>query len=415
MYLSHLSLTNFRNYARLSLDLNQRITLIKGGNAQGKTNLLEAVNYLATASSPLANADRQLINWLADEDTLPFARVVGQVVKGQHRLQIEITLVKDIQSAGQGETPPIRKTVRINGADKRVSDLIGQLHVVLFLPQDIELVDGSPGTRRRYLNSLLSQVDPRYYRLLRKYGQVIYQRNHLLRRMRNGRPDPEQLAFWDRQVIENGAYLIARRRKLLAQLNRLVAEIHPQLTGQGESLTLIYDSSVDLDGLPSEAEAQRQLSLLHNDLQAELREVGQRFREQLTAIRGEEIKRGHSRLGPHRDDVQFLANGIDMNTYGSRGQQRTVALSLKLAEVEWLHRETGEMPMLLLDDMISELDPDRRRYLIHTLESAQQVLTTTTEVQGLPRSFLIQATTLKVENGQIKPLPPSEIPGRTGA
>lgn len=396
MLLQSLSLTNFRNYARLQLAPSPGVTLIRGDNAQGKTNLLEAIYYLATASSPRAGADRQLINWLAETDTLPFARVAGEVTAGQQRTQLDVTLVKDVQNQRPDRPPPLQKTIRVNGVEKRVADLLGHLHVVLFLPEDIDLVAGSPGGRRRYLNALLSQVDPRYYRLLRQYSKVTYQRNHLLKRIRDNRANPDELSFWDQQMLDKGAYLIARRRQLLTQMNRYIAEVHPALTGQDETLRLSYAPSLALDPADPALSASRPLEALTEAIAA-------RYRQALQDQRRQEIGRGVSVVGPHRDDVQFLANGVDLNVYGSRGQQRTAALSLKLAEVSWVCQETGEMPVLLLDDLVSELDPHRRRYLLDTLARAQQVLVTTTDTYGFPEAFMAEATLFQVEAGQLRP------------
>ncbi len=402
MILNSLSLTNFRNYVRLEITLPPHITILQGNNAQGKTNLLEAIYYLSTATSPRAETDRQLIHWLAERDVLPFARLVGQVTKGGEALQVEITLMKG--QNGNSHAELTQKGIRVNGVNRRVSELIGAINAVLFLPQDIQIVDGSPSHRRRYLNTLLCQIDPRYYRALHKYGQVAFQRNHLLRRLRDRRQDPEQLSFWDRQMVETGAYLLARRLWLVGRLNEVIAGIHPDLTGQQEHLRLAYESSVEL-AQPARAEDGLQLAL---SLEAEgaapdVARLRQAFEEQLAAKRPEEIARGASLLGPHRDDLRFLVNGTDMTIYGSRGQQRTAALSAKLAEVEWLHQETGEMPILLLDDMVSELDPARRNYLLAMLARAQQAIVTTTDTEGFSPEFLQQATLYTVREGQLEP------------
>lgn len=405
MYLTSLSLVNFRNYVRLELELEPHITVLKGDNAQGKTNFLEAIYYLSTASSPRADADRQLINWLAEEDTFSFARLVGRIAKGEGSSLIEIALVRN---DGNGEA--IRKAIRINGADRRVADLIGQVNVVLFLPQDIQLVDRSPGLRRRYLNALNCQIDPRYYLALQKYGQVVYQRNHLLRRLRGWRGDADQLAFWDNQMVELGAYLVARRRWLIRRLNAILAEIHPRLTGGREQMRLCYQPSVCLDEAEGEGYQLAMPLAGASDIQADVQRIAQAFGGQLAALRQAEMERGASLLGPHRDDMRFLANGVDMTIYGSRGQQRTAALSTKLAEVEWLRQETGEMPILLLDDMASELDPARRGYLIDTLDRAQQVIITATDVTGYPAGFLARARLLEVREGRIAALELPALP-----
>ncbi len=404
MMLNSLSLTNFRNYVRLEIDLPPHITILQGNNAQGKTNFLEAIYYLATATSPRAQNDSQVIYWLADEDVLPYARLVGQVSKGGESLQVEITLMKAKNGNSQVET--IQKSIRVNGVNRRVSELIGTIPVVLFLPQDIQIVDGSPSHRRRYLNALLCQVDPRYYRDLQKYGRVVFQRNHLLRRLRERRQDAEQLAFWDRQMSEAGAYILERRLRLVSRLNEVVVDIHPDLTGRQEHLRLSYVSTLDLSK-PPRAEGGLQLAMsldASEDAVPTLPYIRQLFEEQLAARRGEEIGRGTTLLGPHRDDLRFLVNSVDMTVYGSRGQQRTTALSAKLAEVEWLRQEVGEMPILLLDDMVSELDPDRRNYLLATLARADQVVVTTTDTEGFSPEFLQDARLFQVSQGQLEPL-----------
>jgi len=402
MFLQWISLINFRNYVRLEMDLSPHITVLQGDNAQGKTNLLEAIYYLATGTSPRAEADRQLLNWATEADTLPYARLVARVQQQDATRQIEITLVKNGNDKPL-EAASIRKEIRINGVNRRVTELIGQLQVVLFLPQDLQLIDGPPDGRRRYLDALMCKVDARYYRAWQKYNRVVYQRNHLLRRLRE-RGDPEQLAFWDRQMIEEGSYLIARRHWLSGRLNDLVAQLHPQLTGQQESLRLTYLPSV---ALPELVEQGYQLEMPLEgvvDIRSERARIQQAFTAQLAPLRAEEVERGTSLLGPHRDDMRFLVNGVDMTSFGSRGQQRTAALAVKLAEVEWLQQETGEWPVLLLDDFLSELDLARRDYVLATLHRAQQVLITTTDVHGYPADFLRAATLLHVQQGVIEPL-----------
>jgi DNA replication and repair protein RecF len=404
MYLHSLSLTNFRNYARLDIELSPHVVVLVGANAQGKTNLLEAIHYLAMGSSPLADADREMINWLAAEDTLPHARLVGVVHRERDQVKIEITLMQAQEAAANGRSVPLRKQIRVNGVNRRIAELVGSLHVVLFLPQDISLVDGSPGKRRRYMNLLLSQVDPRYYRALQQYGKVVYQRNHLLKRLRGRGANGDQLIFWDEQLVEHGAYLMDRRRWLIARFNEIVADIHPALTGGAESLRLEYRPSLDISGhsIGENGQFVLELGAGPGRADASLDGIREAFQHGLTLGRQREIDRGQSMVGPHRDDLCFLANDVDMNVYGSRGQQRTSALAVKLAEVEWLNQETGEMPVLLLDDMMSELDPERQRHLMATMARAQQVIVTATDIAGYPPGFFENATLYRVEAGRLR-------------
>lgn len=380
MRLSHLSLHNVRNYVRLDLDLPSGVTVLVGDNAQGKTNLLEAIYYLATSRSPYAGADREMVNWLAVErEPLPYARLVGRVVRGDGEVSIEITLT---QQANNGDR--YRKQIRLNGVARRAMDLLGQLNVVLFLPEDIALVSGSPSGRRRYLDSMLCQIDPSYCRSLSRYNRVVTQRNALLRDLRERGEDPGQLQFWDERLVEHGAYLVARRREVLSTLDGLARTVHGELTEAMERLRLRYQPSVELDG------------------QETVETIGQAFQAQLKELRRREIPAGMTLVGPHRDEVRFTIGNADAGIYGSRGQQRTAALALKLAEVDLMRREAGEQPVLLLDDVLSELDAHRRQFLVAWLDDGpQQAILTTTDLHALPEAFLHRCQLWRVQMGQL--------------
>jgi len=399
VYLEHLSLANFRNYVRLELDLPPGITLVQGENAQSKTNLLEAIYYLATARSPHATADRELINWLAEEEELTFARLAGQIQKDRALQRLEISLLKERAPAANAHS--LKKQIRINGVPRRVLDLIGQLNVVLFMPQDIDLVAGSPSGRRRYLDTTICQFDSLYCRTLRRYGRVLTQRNHLLRQLQERRGSHEQLRFWDEKLAEDGAHLIARRREVIVELEELARAIYLELTGRDEHLSLRYEMSTRMPDthyqIPLGPGFEGGLGIRYSE--SSIREA---FLEQLRGITREEIQRGMSLIGPHRDDLGFLAGGVDMRIYGSRGQQRTVVLALKLAEAELLARKTGEQPVVLLDEVMSELDEARRRYLMQAIENSQQAILTTTHWNAYSPEFLAQATLLRVKEGRIK-------------
>jgi DNA replication and repair protein RecF len=381
MHLTHLALHNFRNYVRLDLDLPPGVTVLLGDNAQGKTNLLEAIYYLATSRSPRAGADRELVNWLAaEQEPLPYARLVGRVVRAASEVAVEITLTQ------QGDNGTrYRKQIRLNGVAKRAMDLLGQLTVVLFVPEDIALVFGSPSRRRRYLDAMLCQIDPFYCRTLSHYNRIVTQRNALLRDLRERGGEPAQLAFWDERLVEHGAYLVARRREALSTLDRLAGTVHNQLTNGAERLHLRYEPSVELDE------------------QEGADEIGKAFQAQARALRRREIAAGVTLVGPHRDEVRFVINDVDAGVYGSRGQQRTAALALRLAEVDLMRRETGERPVLLLDDVLSELDAHRRSFLLHTLDDGpRQAIITTTDLHVLPDAFLQRCQLWRVEMGCLR-------------
>jgi DNA replication and repair protein RecF len=383
MRLIHLSLHNFRNYARLDLDLPSGVAVLLGDNAQGKTNLLEAIYYLATTRSPHAGTDREVVNWLApNEEPLPYARLVGRLSRGASELTIEITLTQQMNNGLR-----YRKQMRLNGVPKRAMDLLGHLNVVLFLPEDIDLVFGSPSLRRHYLDAMLCQIESPYCRELARYNQVVTQRNALLRDLRERGGDPGQLIFWNERLVEHGAFLVLRRSQALMTLDDLAYTIHSDLTGGLEKLHLCYEPGVALKE------------------QVSVDSIGAAFGAQLRALRNREIAAGVTLAGPHRDEIRFLIDGIDAGIYGSRGQQRTVALALKLAEVDLMRQETGEHPVLLLDDVLSELDASRRRFLLRWLETgSQQALITTTDLPILPETFLRRCQVWHVQQGRLSQL-----------
>lgn len=382
MYLSHLSLTNFRNFSRLELDLSAGITLLQGLNAQGKTSFLEAVAYLSTSRSLLAGAERELVHWLAWEEPLPFARLVGELVV-----------------AG---APLLRKEVRVNGVSRRAIDLVGQMPTVLFLPQDIELISGSPSVRRRYLDIALCQMQHDYCRSLSAYNKVLDQRNALLKNLRDQGGPREQLAFWDEQLVAQGSLLVARRAAFLAELETEANQRQQALTDGRERLHVRYLPSLEPNGndlASGDAALLREPTPLY--LAGDHASIVAAFQTALARTRQREIAAGMSLLGPHRDDVQFTAQGRDLRTYGSRGQQRTAALSVKLAEVAIMQRALGAPPLLLLDDVMSELDGSRRGLLLEALSGVQQALVTTTDWTDFSAEFRSRARCLQVMEGRI--------------
>lgn len=392
MYVSHLSLTEFRNYARLELELPARIHLFQGENAQGKTNLLEAIYYLATTKSPLASLDRELMRWEADEDVLPHSYVVGRFVRRQQERTLEVTLVKEPAPNGDGESV-FRRQIKLDGVVRRAIDVVGQLNVVLFLPEDIDLVGGAPGGRRRYLDVLLCQIDPVYCRTLSRYNRVLAQRNALLKQMREGTVGQAELPYWDEQLSTLGAVVLSRRHEACVALAEHAASYQRQLTAGREALALRYESSAAAVAMgvatshDTTAEAQKDV-------------LAQALKRSLRDDRG----RGVTQVGPHRDDLRFEINGHDVTIYGSRGQQRTVALALKLAEVELMAARVGEPPVLLLDDVVSELDRLRSDCLVEALDRAEQVLLTTTDLHHLPPAFRERGQIWHVEGGTVSPL-----------
>jgi DNA replication and repair protein RecF len=385
MQCTHLSLTNFRNYVRLEIDLDPEANVVVGENAQGKSNLLEAIYCLATTKSFRAGSDRELINWHASESELAFARLGARVVRAPTPVKLDVV----ISEAARGPATTAAKRFKVNGLPKRAFDVIGLVTVVHFAPQDVDLVAGPPSGRRRYLDITLAQVDSRYVRSLARYGKVLLQRNHLLRRIRDRQARADQLAFWNDELANAGAYVVVRRHDTVARLASLAHEIHRDLAAGRELVQIGYRST--LPAPPSEG-----------DVDARLSAVGAAFRRALEAGQEREVLAGASLVGPHRDDLTFEIEGREVGAFGSRGQQRTVALALKVAEGAFIKETTGEWPILLLDDVMSELDEVRRAQVLGAVAPEQQVIMTATELGAVDPGFLARAKVFEVEAGAIR-------------
>jgi DNA replication and repair protein RecF len=404
MLIQHLSLTNFRNYARLELDLPAGPILILGDNAQGKTSLLEAIYYLATTRSPHTTSPRQLIHWLAGQESLtPAARIVAQVERGNSYHTLDATLMLEPAAGGEER---FRKQIKVDGIPRRGADAAGQMTVVLFLPQDVDLVGGSPSLRRRYLDAALEQVDAEYHQALSQFEAVLPQRNALLKQLAERGGDPDELIYWDGQLAASGALITLKRRQAVIELSQHANAIHRDLTGGREHLQLRYEPSFD-PGRPPVSEFQMPLKLdVPHVAVSDVAEAQASFKTQLEARRSEEIARGVTLVGPHRDELRFFADGIDLGVYGSRGQQRTAVLALKLAEVEWMRRQTGEWPVLLLDEVMAELDARRRAYLLARVNGAHQSLLTGTGLELFGQDFCRRARILRISAGQVSDAAP---------
>jgi len=392
MHVTNLSLRDFRAYERLELSLEPGTTLFYGPNAAGKTTILEALFYLATTRSPRAGADRELVRWDAAGDigTPPFARLVCDVRRSEGKVRLEVIVQRRADDEGQLTSASL-KTVRIDRKAVRALDLVGNLRVVLFTPADLALVTGAPSERRRYLDVTLSQLNGRYVRTLSHYQKVVQQRNSLLRgwreRRRPQRGAADELAFWDRELTLAGAYVLRERLAAVAELNLLIGPIFCQVTAGDQPLIAGYQSTVaGLAGVPDE------------------RAIEAAFQAHLERIRDDEIGRGQTLVGPHRDDLLLTMGPISVGTYGSRGQQRSATLALKLGEAELMRARAGDAPVLLLDDLLSELDAERRAHLLETLARPdQQTLVTATGMEDFDAAFLARAKKIRVEGGRLYP------------
>jgi DNA replication and repair protein RecF len=398
MLLKHLSITNFRNFARLDTDLPRRAVLLVGSNAQGKTSLLEAIYFLATFTSFQTHSDRQLINFFAAKEDLAVGRIVGDYQRNgsSHRLEARLIL----EPVGTVNGKRLRKEVLLDGVKRPLSDVVGHLNAVLFVPQMSQTIEGGPEERRRYLNLTLAQTLPAYARTLSEYSQALTQRNALLKQLGERGGDPEQLAYWDDILTDRGAQLIDWRIHSVLELETLATRVHGHLTRGQEVLRLDYQPA--FDPLP---QPQGQLGLrIDTPIDRSslyLADIREGFRRALRNLRREEIARGVTTIGPHRDELRFVANGRDLGDYGSRGQTRTALLSLKMAEVDWMKAKTGQWPIILLDEVMAELDLSRRADLLAYLDRVEQVLLTTTDLNLFTPEFVDQAEVWCIRDGKI--------------
>lgn len=398
MYLKRISLTNFRNFARLELDIPRGTVLIVGDNAQGKTSLLEAIYFLATFTSLHASSDRELINFLAAKENLAVARIVAEYERGGKTHTLEVRIIQG--NNGVNGIKRVRKEVLLDGVKKKISELVGHFSAVIFLPRMLAIIDGSPSERRRYLNLALAQSSPAYTEALTTYDRALTRRNALLKQLAERGGDPGQLEFWDEMLASSGAVLMLERIRALREMGEIALDVHNHLTRGDEVLRIDYVPSFD----PLERDASQIALPLDAPIDRSglpLERIHQGFYQHLQEERSQAILRGITTVGPHRDDVRFVSNGVDLGMYGSRGQVRTAVLSLKISEVLWLKRRTGEYPVLLLDEVLAELDPQRRHDLLEHLLESEQALMTTTEVELFAPQFLKQAKIWHVAQGAI--------------
>lgn len=368
MYLKKLSLRDYRNYESVEFATEGAVNLFVGPNAQGKTNLLEAIFVLALTKSHRTHQDKELIRW-GSEST----KLYGELDKKYGPCTLDLTLTN------QG------KRAKVNGLEQRkLSDFIGSLNVVMFAPEDLNIVKGSPGIRRRFLDMEIGQVQPSYLYDLTQYQKVLVQRNNLLKQsFRDKASNATMMDVWNEQLVRLGIKIMKKRQNFIKKLQIWAESIHRGITNGSETLLIAYNPSFSYDETLEE-------SVLF-----------EQFMIKLSQAADQEIRRGTTLYGPHRDDLAFFINGKDVQTFGSQGQQRTTALSLKLAEIEFIQEEVGEYPILLLDDVLSELDTYRQTQLLETFQTKVQTFITTTGVESLQMNRLGNASIFHVRNGQL--------------
>ena len=400
MYLKHLSLTNFRKFTRLDLDMPKRVVLLTGDNAQGKTTVLEAIYFLAAFTSFQTNSDRQIVNLdEASKGSLTVTRLVAEYQREKRKHRIEARLILEPVGVLNGQR--LRKEILLDGVKKPVNELVGHFNAVIFVPQMSQIIEGSPDERRRYLNLALAQSLPAYARVLSEYRQVVTQRNALLKALNENGGDRSQLEVWDDSLCRLGAQIILWRIEAVQRIEHLASRVHNELTHGREILRLSYEPAYDPLPNPS-GQLGLKIDTAVDRSGFGLEDIQNGFRKRLQEIRNEEIARGVTTIGPHRDELRFLANDIDLGNYGSRGQIRTALLSLKLAEVNWMKERTGEWPVILLDEVMAELDVQRRADLVKYVGESEQVFFTTTDVDLFESEFVEKAEVWKVGSGRVE-------------
>lgn len=364
-----IKLQNYRNYEMQELSFSPSINVLIGENAQGKTNLIESIYFLAMSRSHRTARDRELIGWGKD-----FARVEGLIEKKSHSVPLEIILSKS------------GKIAKFNHLEQtKLSNYIGQLNVILFAPEDLSLVKGSPAVRRRFIDMELGQMNKIYLHHLVQYQHILKQRNKFLKQARYNKSfDQIYLDVLSEQLAAEGAKVLFYRFQFVKKLNKWAKEVQANISDHKESLVIEYQT----------------INELNDELTVE--EIFEILKENYAAIQTQEIDQGTTTVGPHRDDLIFYVNERNVQTYGSQGQQRTTALSLKLAEIELMHEVTGEYPILLLDDVLSELDDSRQTHLLESIQNKVQTFITTTSLDGIQMELLDDPLIFYVKNGVIE-------------
>ncbi len=358
MIIKSLELMNFRNYEFLDLKFSEGTNILYGDNAQGKTNVLEAIYLSATTKSHKGSKDKDIVGFDKEE-----AHIRTYLAKEGIEYKIDMHLRKNKS-----------KGVAVDGQKlKKAADLLGLLNVVFFSPEDLSIIKNGPAERRRFVDMELCQLDNFYLYNLNHYNKIVNQRNKLLKDMYFNPQLKDTLNIWDSQLVSFGSKIIERRRMFVGQLNEIIYGIHKKLSGDREELIIKYEPDVEIDD----------------------------FETILKKNQEKDIKLKQTSVGPHRDDFSFMTGNIDIRKFGSQGQQRTVALSLKLSEIEIVKKITKDTPVLLLDDVLSELDSNRQNYLLNSIGNIQTIITCTGLDEFVNNRFEINKV-FKVVEGTIQ-------------
>ena len=387
--ISQLTLSNFRSFVDLTINLPPGVVVLYGDNAQGKTTLLEAIYLLAIARSFRAENEREVINFEAG--TLgQQALVGGSILKGDGVLSVIVGYQSSVLSDRETQNAnlshnklgySVRKQIRVNKIHRTASQLVGSVSAVLFSADDIELVYGPPAGRRKYLDILISQSDPAYVSCLQRYQKIVQNRNRLLKMIREGRSDSVEMLFWDEQLVMEGSSIICKRSQTMNVLSNLCYNHYLSLNDGARGFRIEYKPSV-MVGM-------------------DIEETSRGFLASIDELRQREISAATTLLGPHRDDFILMDGNLDLGTFSSRGEARTLALTLRLGEAEYLYAAREDPPIVLLDDVLSEMDKQRRERVMAKLSGYPQSIITTTDDEIIRDYFGTEASYLHVENGEV--------------
>jgi DNA replication and repair protein RecF len=367
VFISRLKLNNFRNYDKLEIELHDKLNIFIGNNAQGKTNILESIYLTGFGKSFRTNKDKDLIK-LGRE--IASVKVVGEKRYGDISIEIRLWNNK-------------KKEIKTNGISlSKLSEILGNVNIVIFSPEDLKLVKEGPSERRRFIDREISHINKKYYHDIMSYNRVLYQRNNLLKKINYNKKLIKTVDIWNEKLAEFGTEVMLKRREFIKKINSLSRLMHRKITDGRENLEVRYISNIKIDE------------------KDKYEEIYERFKTKLEKGQEKDIERGYTIAGPHKDDLGLYINEVDIRTFGSQGQQRTTALSLKLSEIEIVKGEIGEYPILLLDDVMSELDINRQKFLIKSLRNVQTFITIT-EIPKLMVPLVKEGYIFKISNGNV--------------
>ena len=378
MHFKKVRLKNYRNFSNLSIEFDPNLNIFTGNNAQGKTNLLEGLNLIIKGSSYRTKEDREVIKWNNES-----AYLFGEINKDDENIQVALALVLEKKPEDFYKNKLI-KTIKINQNIRKKTALNKEFKGVVFSPEHLQIIKGAPSLRRKFLDEQISQIYPLYYRYLSEFYRILGHRNNILKKEINQKKKREQLLMWDPRLIERGSFLILTRVKFIKKINRLAHKFHQKITKEKENIELTYQSNIS------------------KDQEENISSISKEFKDKLEEYREKEIEQRVTLLGPHRDDFSVYINGFNVASYGSQGQQRTAVLSLKLSELELIKEKEGVYPIFFLDDVMSELDEDRRHFLLGLIiDKKVQTFITSINLDYFNNNIKEKSRIFKIEEGKI--------------